>query len=133
MGDVHLARAPETANLVVLKLLHSELSDDEMAVRRFRHEATLATFVESRHLARIFDAGVIEGQLFIAMEYIEGWPLARVIEELTRHRERPPISAAIDAMEGALQGLVDLHRARHPISGDPLRIIHRDISPKNIM
>ncbi len=135
MGDVHLARPldPHAPSPLVIKRLRGELASDQMAVRRFRHEAELVSFVKSPHVVRLHEAGIIDGTLFIAMEYVAGWPLSRIIEEHQRRQRLPPIPAVLDVMEGVLRGLSDLHGAVHPDTGARLGIIHRDISPKNIM
>jgi serine/threonine-protein kinase len=117
----------------VVKRLHGRLSSDPMIVRRFRHEAELASFVDSPYVAKVFDSGVVGDVLYIAMEYIDGWPLSRVIAELIQHRELPKISAAVRMIEGAIEGLIVLHSGAHPETGAPLDIIHRDVAPKNIM
>jgi serine/threonine protein kinase len=135
MGDVHLARPLEgqTPSPVVVKRLHGRLTSDPNIVRRFHHEAQLAAYVESPYVAKVFDVGAVGDVLYIAMEYIAGWPLVRVIEDLTLRGELPQITAAIRLIEGAVAGLAALHRSVHPETNAPLEIVHRDVAPKNIM
>jgi serine/threonine-protein kinase len=133
-GDVHLARNLEREHgpaTVVVKRLHENLVERSEFVARFRHEAELAGAVDDPHVAKVYDAGEIDGVLFIALEYIPGWPLSRVLRELSDSDTPPPISAAIDFAQTALRGLGALHSATK--DGVKLGIIHRDIAPKNIM
>jgi hypothetical protein len=133
-GDVHLARNIERARgsrIVVVKRLHGQLADREDFVRRFKHEAELATLVDSPYVTKVFELGELEGVLYIIQEYVAGWPLSNVITELKDAEQRPPLGAVVDLAQGALAGLEALHTATK--DGVQLGIVHRDIAPKNIM
>lgn len=147
-GDVFLAR-PASAERsipspVVVKRLHVGAEDPELprGVRpplveeltlRFRHEAQLAVAIDSPHVARIFDAGRVGESFYIAFEYIAGWPLSRIVQDVAKAEHRPTLRSVVDIVSGALLGLEALHGARHPQTGEALGIVHRDIAPKNIM
>jgi serine/threonine-protein kinase len=134
-GDVFLAR-PEGKALpspVVIKRLHAQLASQADFVKRFQHEAELAVAIESRHVARVFDVGRVEDTFYIAMEYVAGWTVARVIKDLTEAGGSASIASAADVIRGGLSGLAALHGAKHPETGQSLGIIHRDIAPKNLM
>lgn len=137
MGDVHLAR-PFNARRgiptpVVIKRLHGELASNEDFVRRFEHEANVAVSVDSPHVAKVYDVGQVGETLYIAMEYVAGWPLSKFLESVIESGRHAPISAIADLIAGALSGLDALHTARDLKTGQPLGVIHRDISPKNLM
>lgn len=137
MGDVHLAR-PRDPNRgvptpVVVKRLHGELADKQAFVSRFKHEAAIAVSVDSAHVAKVFDAGAVGGTLYLAMEYVPGWPLSIVLEEVFRSGRHAPIEAVLDCLRGGLLGLRALHSAIDVETGQALGIVHRDISPKNLM
>jgi eukaryotic-like serine/threonine-protein kinase len=134
MGDVQLARKSEGApgHPLVIKRLHRELASHERFVRRFHHEAEIATSVDSVHVARVFEVGEVDGVLYIAMEFIEGWPLSRVFEEVKRSRRLIPLRSVSDIVIGALEGVRALHSARDS-SGENIQFVHRDIAPKNLM
>jgi serine/threonine protein kinase len=135
-GDVCLAR-PKTQNrslppLLVIKRLHGQLSAQGDFLKRFRHEGEIAVLIDNPHVARVFDVGRVGESFYIALEYIAGWPLGRVIIDLKRAGHRPSITSVCEIMSGALAGLSALHTAKDK-DGKALRIVHRDIAPKNIM
>ncbi len=136
-GEVYLART-STPNRklpgpVVVKCLHAELARDTKFLRRFRHEVELAVAVKSPHVVRVYDAGRVGDTFYIAMEYVAGWTLGRVLADLRDAEARASYSSILDIMRGALRGLEALHSAKHPKTGQALGIVHRDIAPKNIM
>lgn len=136
MGDVWLAR-PLNPNRgipapIVVKRLHGELASKKGFVARFRHEAAVAVCVDSPHVAKVFDVGAVGDTLYIAMEYVPGWPLSRVLDAVLKSGRHASIASVIDLIAGGLEGLDRLHTATEP-SGKPLEIVHRDISPKNLM
>lgn len=135
-GDVHLARpaepSPDLPPVLVVKRLHASLHEDERFIRRFEHEATIARAIDSKHVVKVFDAGRVGDTLYIAMEYIAGWPLNQVISDSARAGTKPSIQSIVEVVRGALRGLEDLHAARGP-DGATLGIVHRDIAPKNLM
>src|SRR5262245_54588678 len=136
-GDVFLAKPRNPARgippAVVIKRLHGSLAQESDFVRRFRHEAEIAVTVTSQHLVKCYDAGVVGEMFYIAMEYVAGWTLQRLIKELQGAQRPASLSSVRDIIGGALKGLEALHDARDPASGELLSIVHRDIAPKNIM
>jgi serine/threonine-protein kinase len=136
MGSVHLARPidPERhlPTPLVIKTLHAGLSEREEFVSRFRHEAQIAVAIDSPHVAKVFDVGAVEDELYIAMEYIAGWRLSQLLEALVGARRAAPIEMALELIDGALVGLSALHEARD-VHGERLEAMHRDLSPKNLM
>ena len=137
MGDVHLARPINPGRgiprLAVLKRLRGELVTKEAFVARFRHEATVAVSVNSRHVAKVYDVGSVGRALYIAMEYVSGWALSDVLDAILRSGRHASIVSVLDLMAGGLRGLVALHSAQERTSGRPLAAVHRDVSPKNLM
>ncbi len=137
MGDVHLARPINPHRglppLVVLKRLRGELIEREAFVARFRHEAALAVSVDSPHVAKVYDVGSVGSALYIVMEYVDGWPLSEVLDNILKSGRHASIASVLDLMVGGLRGLEALHTATDPCSGQPLGIVHRDLSPKNLM
>jgi serine/threonine-protein kinase len=136
MGDVHLARPirgvrglPST---LVIKRILKEHARDERFILRFAHEAQVATRIMSPNVARIYDAGCVGGTLYIAFEYVAGWPLSQVIEDLKSSHRVASLESVADVIDGALEGLHALHTAADE-RGIPLGIVHRDIAPKNVM
>lgn len=135
-GTAYLARPLDDASgiptPVVVKSLHEKLQDNDEYVRRFRHEAELAVRVDSPLVARVFDVGAINGTLYIALEYVPGWTLGRVLAAAVNAKRAVPLPIVRALITGTLQGLQALHSATDK-NGRPLDIVHRDISPKNVM
>lgn len=137
MGHVHLARPLNrkrgVPSPVVLKRLRKELAEKEAFVARFRHEAVIAVSVTSSNVAKVYDVGSVGPSLYIVMEYIRGWPLSSVLDSILQSRRHASIASVLDVVVGGLRGLHALHTAADKKSGRPLGIVHRDLSPKNLM
>lgn len=135
-GAVYLAKplASERAlpSPVVIKLMLPERADDPDFVRRFRHEARVAVLIDSPHVAGVFDVGSVDGDLYIAMEYVRGWPLTKLLGEVVEGRLQLEIPEALEMITGALEGLRAIHELRDA-AGTPLAVVHRDLSPRNLM
>jgi eukaryotic-like serine/threonine-protein kinase len=137
MGDVHLARPYDprrgVPTPVVIKRMLGDIAKEEVFIRRFLHEAAIAVSVDSAHVAKVYDVGSVGETLYIAMEYVPGWPLTRFIEAVGGSGRHAPLGSIAELALGALEGLEALHTAIDRESGRPLGIVHRDISPKNMM
>ncbi|MCK6551909.1 serine/threonine protein kinase, partial [Myxococcota bacterium] len=136
MGAAYLARPVDRRSgippLVVVKRMMPELGQRAESVLRFRHEAELATHIDSPHVAAVYDAGQVGDTLFIAMEYVRGWPLSRVMRSFDERGLSMSLPSAVDVVADALAGLAALHEARDA-TGQHLAAVHRDVSPKNLM
>jgi serine/threonine-protein kinase len=136
MGEVCLARPYDSErglpSLVVIKRLHAELGEQRTFVERFVHEARIAVSVDSPHVAKLYDAGRVANLLYIAVEYIPGWTLAELIEASINARQELALEGLAELVVGALRGLEALHGASDA-SGNQLDIVHRDLSPRNLM
>jgi serine/threonine-protein kinase len=135
MGDVWLARASGPAGfekLVVLKTIRPSQQGDADATEMFLREGTLAAMLSHPNCVQVFELGEEDGTYFIAMEYIDGLSLSRVLRR-ARERGRPvPIGIAVRIAMDACSGL-DYAHALKDRSGTPLGLIHRDISPDNLL
>lgn len=129
---VFLAQRDGEAELRVLKLLKTELSDDPTARQRFSREAMLATHLSHPNIARTFWSGIDEGHFCIAMEYVPGQTLATVMERLRSRDEIMPLEVALTLGLGILDGLAHAHNANDDV-GQPLSLVHRDLSSDNVM
>lgn len=136
-GDVHLARPlVHRGSLpmpVVIKRLHARLEEDETFVQRFQHEARLAVEIDSPVLARVYDCGRVGSTLYMVQEHIAGWPLSQVLHAMRAASLKLSFASAIAVVTELLDGLEQLHTAKDRRTGEPLGVVHRDISPKNIM
>jgi serine/threonine-protein kinase len=133
MAEVYLAAwevAPFVHRPVVIKRLHAHFNEDPRLVAMFLDEARLLTQLDHPHIVKTLEAGVIEGRCCIAMEYLEGQPLQRV---LRRANERGGLAAhlAVSIAISVLDGLHYSHEIKDA-HGQPLEIVHRDVSPQNV-
>jgi serine/threonine-protein kinase len=135
MATVHLGRLLGSAGFsrtVAIKRLHPQYAKDPDFVTMFIDEARLAARIHHPNVVATLDVVSTDGELFLVMEYVMGESLGRLIP-LTRARgERIPPAVVATIMAGALHGLHAAHEARDE-HGEPLGIVHRDISPQNVM
>lgn len=133
MAEVYLAAwevAPFVHRPVVIKRLHPHFDEDPRLVQMFLDEARLLCLLEHPHVVKTLEAGVIEGRCCIAMEYLEGQPLHRVLRRAYQHGRLAP-ELAVSIALCILDGLHYSHETRDA-AGQPLEIVHRDVSPQNV-
>ncbi len=134
MADVFLAlsRGPMGFNkLVVVKRLRASLGDDTAFRNMFLDEARLAARLNHPNVVHTYEVGAHNGVYFIAMEYLEGQSLNKIIKEAVRREEKFDLVFCARIVSDALAGLHHAHELRD-YDGTPLRIIHRDVSPHNV-
>jgi serine/threonine protein kinase/tetratricopeptide (TPR) repeat protein len=133
MGEIYLARQTGVVDrLVILKSLLPQLANDAQALAQFLDEARILGSINHPNICALFDVGEWGGQYFIAMEYINGVDIAAVLKFCEEHKKRlPPLTSAHIVRDAAL-GLDAAHVATDA-TGQPLRVVHRDVSPHNIM
>jgi serine/threonine protein kinase len=119
--------------LVVVKIMHSERTQQRGAIERFVHEAQVAVRLSSPHIAEIYEMGALGDRHYIAMEYVPGPTLVDVLKDLWTKGKPPHFAAVMAIVAGLLEALHALHTARDPDSGAALEAIHRDIAPKNVI
>ncbi|MCO4762497.1 MAG: serine/threonine protein kinase [Myxococcales bacterium] len=117
--------------VVVIKRILPHFSEDESFVTMFQDEARVAAHLNHANVVQIFDFDEVENLYYIAMEYVEGQDLKRVLDVGTKVGEPLSIAQAVFIMIEAGQGLDYAHKRE--VDGKPLNIIHRDISPHNMM
>lgn len=139
MAELFLARTETelgATRLAVVKLILPAFADDPKFADMLIHEAKLAAGLNHRHIAQVLDLGRDgpEGQarLYIAMEYVEGFDLNALLRRCSERNEGLPAEHALGIVADVLEGLDYAHR-RTTESGAPLGIVHRDVSPSNIL
>ncbi|MBL8740837.1 MAG: protein kinase [Myxococcales bacterium] len=135
MATVHFGRLLGPigfSKTVAIKRLHPQFAKDPDFVAMFLDEARVAGRIQHPNVVSTLDVVALEGELFLVMEYIEGESLARLIRVMRASHTRLPLRVVGSIMTGALYGLHAAHEARSE-RGEELGIIHRDVSPQNII
>lgn len=135
MAEVYLARSSglPDGELVVVKQILPQLAQEPELLQLFFDEARIASRIEHPGVIRMLDVGQYDGVHFLAMEYVDGPDLSHLMR-LRRERSGAPLSAGC-----ALRIGIDLARAldfAHELrdsDGTPLEIVHRDVSPQNVL
>lgn len=136
-GMAELFRAKITSvegfeKLVAIKKILPNLTQDSNLVNMFIDEAKLAAMLTHQNIVQIYDLGSMEGAYFIAMEYIQGKDL-RVVSNKSKEKRLPlPLEYATYITSKICSGLDYSHNLKD-YQGNPLKLIHRDISPQNIL
>jgi serine/threonine protein kinase len=133
MATVHIGRLLGPvgfARTVAIKRLHPQFAKDPEFVAMFLDEARLAARIRHPNVVSTLDVVANAGELFVVMEYVPGESLARLMRASMRARIPPDVASSI--MVGVLHGLHAAHEARDE-RGDPLCIVHRDVSPHNVL
>lgn len=117
---------------VVLKLILPEKANDTVAINMFLDEARLVSSLNHQNVAQVFDVGEDAGIHFLAMEFVHGQDLRSVLATAGAAGARIPYELGLAIVGGAAAGLHHAHERRGP-DGKPLGIVHRDVSPSNIM
>ena len=135
MAEIFLAKMQGYSGfekLVALKKIHPRYSQNQTFAHMLIHEAKLAATLNHFNVVQVHDLGEISGQVYIAMEYVRGKDLAAVLSNTYRRKERLPLNLALCVATEFMTGLDYAHRIRTS-EGRPLGIIHRDISPQNVL
>src|SRR5437588_327572 len=136
MAEVYLARQAGAAGfekLVCLKRILPHLARDKQFVDMFLNEARLAAQLDHPNIVQIFDLGEANGNYFIAMEFIDGPNLRSVAKRAAELGELLPTPEVARIVAHAAGGLHYAHELRDPHSRQPLGLVHRDISPDNVL
>ena len=124
MGEVWTARQKKLDRVVAIKLLHPTISANREASDRFEQEMRAIGNLQHDNIVQAFDAGEVDGILYLAMEYIDGTSLSEALEKLAKQDTELSVKKACHLVTEAATGLQYAHE-----NG----IVHRDIKPSNIM
>lgn len=134
MADVYLAVVRGLVGfnkLVVVKRLRSSLMEEPEFVPMFLDEARLAARLNHPNIVQTNEVGEVDGEFFIAMEYLEGQPLNRILSRCLRRQTPIPPPIYLHMLGEALAGLHHAHELKD-FDGTALNVVHRDASPHNI-
>jgi serine/threonine protein kinase len=135
MADVLLGRTEGIEGFerhVVLKRIKPEHAKDARFIRMFLDEARVAANLHHQHIVQVHDIGETGGEYFIAMEYLHGEDVRTILSTASKMRQHVPLGCAMAMVSAAAAGLHYAHERRGP-DKRPLGIVHRDISPSNIL
>jgi len=141
MAEIFLARLPGVGiegfeKLVVLKRILPQHALDPELLRMFIDEARLSATLTHPHVTEVYDVGSDDDAPFFAMEYVHGANVREMLRAQGRKTGRAsaalPLAHAIAIVAGAAEGLHYAHDRTGP-GGEPLEIVHRDVSPSNVL
>jgi serine/threonine-protein kinase len=135
MAEIFLARLKGVAGFekfVVIKRILPHLVDDEQFVAMFLDEARIAARISHPHVCQVYELGEVDGQYFIAMEYLEGVTMTQVVRKLARDRRTADLRLSVALLAQACEGLHHAHELRGA-DGQPIGVVHRDVSPQNLL
>ncbi|MEZ4402519.1 MAG: protein kinase [Kofleriaceae bacterium] len=135
MAEVYLARttvAQGLAKTLVIKKIHPAYAKSRQFVAMFVDEAKIALGLNHPNIVQVFDFGAVGETYFLAMENVEGMDLLRLLQDCARERRRLPYGLAAYIVQQLAKGLDYAHKKTDEF-GEALGIVHRDISPQNVL
>lgn len=133
MGTVWLAHPYDAPDLLyAVKTVSAEYASDNRVCTMFVKEATLAAAIDHPNVVRLYDVGLHDDVPFFVMEWIDGYSLREVARRVAETGERVPPGVALRIASDLCAGL---HAAHELLSddGQPLGLVHRDVSPHNVL
>jgi len=118
--------------ILAIKRILPNMADDDEFINMFVDEARIAVQLSHANIVQIYELGKFEGQYYIAMEYVSGKDLRQVLDYYRKKKELLPLPTAAFLASKICDGLDYAHRKADP-TGRPLNVIHRDVSPQNIL
>src|SRR5215472_15944865 len=116
----------------VVKQIIPSFAEHPQFAEMLVHEAKLAARLDHANIVQVYDLGRGDGDLYIAMEYVEGFDLNELLRRCTKAKVPLPFEFALLVLMDVLRGLDYAHRRAHE-DGRPLGIVHRDVSPSNVL
>jgi len=135
MAEIHLAKTRGLGGfekLVALKMIHPNFSADDHFIQMLVDEAKITVQLQHVNIAHTFDLGKVGDTYYIAMEFVDGWDLFKVLRRASEKDVFMPVELAAMVAKEVLGGLDYAHRKRDA-DGNSLGIVHRDISPQNVL
>ncbi len=135
MATVYLARLAGVGGFqrfVAIKRLHPHLAQEAEFVEMFLDEARLAAGIKHANVVPILEVGASEQGYYLVMEYVEGDTLARFLARASGNSERIELAVGLRVMLDAILGLHAAHEHRDE-HDQPIELVHRDVSPQNIL
>src|SRR5262249_9930897 len=135
MGEIYLAKASFPGGLeklCVIKKVLPHLAEDPEFLARFRDEAKILIQLQHGSIAQVFETGFEGSEFFIALEFVDGKDLRRVMQRALETDARVPPELSLYVGSRILEALAYAHR-RKDERGAELAFVHRDVSPQNVL
>ena len=136
MAELFLALQRSVAGfekLIVVKRVLPHLAKDESFIEMLLTEARIAATLNHPNVAHIYDVGRADGRFYIAMEHVHGEDLRSLVRQMKKKGVTAfPLEHALAIVLGCCAGLAYAH-AKRDLDGEPMGIVHRDVSPQNIL
>jgi eukaryotic-like serine/threonine-protein kinase len=135
MADIFLCRARGIQGfekLAIIKRVRQDRALDRKMVDLFLDEARLAASLQHPNIVQVFEFGIVDGSYFLAMEYVHGQDVHALLKRMRETDGAIPLPEVLAIVVGVCQGLHYAHECVG-LNGRPLGIVHRDISPSNVL
>ncbi len=135
MAEIHLAKTHGIAGFekyIALKMIHPNFSSDSQFIEMLVDEAKISVQLQHANIAQTFDLGRVGDTYYITMEYVDGADLYRLLRRAAERQMPMPVDVAAFIAKEMANGL-DYAHSRRDNAGNPLGIVHRDVSPQNVL
>lgn len=136
MAEVYLAKKPGyegITKLLAIKKILPQYSNDPKFRSMFKNEANIAINLLHKNIVTIHEFGTERGQLYISMDFIAGLSLRQLTKRLAKMGDKLDLIFTIFVIKEICEGLDSAHRLVDAKTGRPLKILHRDVSPQNVL
>jgi serine/threonine protein kinase len=136
MAEIYRARlasADGAGRVIVIKRIQAGHGADQEFIQMFRSEIKVTMGFNHPNIVQLYDFGEESSQPYIAMEWVDGKNLRQFMARFLDLKQKFPVDIAVQIIEQAACGLQYAHNFKDKISGNPLNIVHRDISPQNLI
>ena len=128
-----LASIEGAGRILVIKRIQAGFNSNSEFLQMFKSEIKVTMGFNHPNIVQLYDFGDEEGMPFIAMEYVDGKNARQFANMFEKQKQKLPVELAAYIIEQAAAGLHYAHSYRDKITGSPLNVVHRDISPQNIL
>ncbi len=135
MAEIHLAKTTGIAGFekyVALKMIHPNFAEDDQFIQMLVDEAKIAVQLTHGNIAQTFDLGRVGETYYITMEYVDGADLYKILRRASEQDIEMPLDVCAFVGKEVASALDHAHRKKDHI-GKPLGIVHRDVSPQNVL
>lgn len=136
MAEVFLAKSMGASGVnkfLAIKRILPQYSDNKEFIDMFKEEAKIAVNLNHGSVVSIYEFGMERGQFYLVMEYVEGRNLRQILNELRKKSLQFSIEQIVYMVKEVAAGLDHAHRLIDGTTGRPLNLVHRDMSPQNVM